>query len=102
MQMLGLPATYTTIVSSILSDCTTQLHFDNYTSAPIPIENSSDQGNLLSVILYNIYHSGLTCSPKHKFEEATGYIDDAALMAEGPDFTSMNARLNIRKSEIPF
>ena len=93
MHAMGLPATYTAIVSSILSDRTTQLRFDDYTSSPIAIENGSDQGNPLSVILYNIYHSGLTRTPNHKHEDAAGYIDDAALLAEGPDFASTNARL---------
>ena len=51
------------------------------------------QGNPLSVILYNIYHSSLTSIPKHKFETTAGYIDDAALLVEGPDFTSTNTRL---------
>lgn len=93
MKKIGLPAMYTTIVSSILSDRSTQLRFDDYTSSPIDIDNGSDQGNPLSVVLYNIYHSGLTQVPIHKYEDAAGYIDDAALYAEGPDFDTTNQRL---------
>jgi hypothetical protein len=90
---IGLPDIYTTIVTSILSDRSSQLHFDHYISAPIKIDNGSDQGNPLSVILYNIYYSGLTQVPKHKHEDAARSIDDAALFVEGPDFDTTNERL---------
>lgn len=90
MQMMGIPPTYTTIITSLLSNRTTHLRFDDHTSSAIPIDNGSDQGNPLSVVLYNIYHSGLTKTPKNKREDATGYVDDATLYAEGANFEETN------------
>ena len=90
MQMIGIPRTYRKIIASLLKDRTTHLHFDDYVSEGIPIDNGSDQGNPLSVVLYNIYHSGLTSIPSNSREDATGYIDDATLYAEGQSFEETN------------
>jgi ribonuclease HI len=93
MRMIGIPETYVTLVTNLLRNRTTQLKFDDYLSPSFSIDNGNGQGCPLSVILYNIYHAPLTSIPSNKNEDAAGFIDDAALYAEGKDFTETTATL---------
>jgi ribonuclease HI len=93
MRKIGIPSIYTTLVSNLLANRSTQLKFDDHVSLPINIDNGNGQGCPLSVILYNIYHAPLTSIPNGKNEDAAGFIDDAALYAEGKDFAETTATL---------
>ncbi|KAJ1299394.1 hypothetical protein OPQ81_011131 [Rhizoctonia solani] len=87
MRNLGVPMTYVNWMLAKLSGRTTCLAFDNYTSTPLPIENSIDQGCPLLVIFYLLYNAPLVKVPCQSSDElCVAYIDDITFITWGPTF----------------
>ncbi|OJA16373.1 hypothetical protein AZE42_13983, partial [Rhizopogon vesiculosus] len=83
----------------VLTDRKTQLHFDDFTSDWININNGIGQGDPLSMILYIIYSADLVdiAEPRRRrapLRELTlAFVDDTAFVAIGPDFDDTHATL---------
>jgi ribonuclease HI len=74
-------------VSCLLTDRRTKLHFDDYTSEFININNGIGQGDPLSMLLYILYNTDfLEITDDESKEDAIGYVDDIVLVAVGADF----------------
>ena len=87
--------------TGMLEGHVTMLKFDDYTSAPIPIDNGIGQGDPMSMALYQFYNADLLDIPNAKHESAIAYVDDALLIATADTFeaahqviTSMITRQN--------
>ena len=65
----------------MLTNRSTQLHFDNFLSDPIYIHNGMTQGCPLSIILYAYYNADLIDIVKGKCELSTGFVDDCTFVA---------------------
>ena len=59
MRMKGIPLEYTNWVLNRLQGQQMRIHFNDFTSDLLNIDNSCDQGNPTSVILYHFYNAGL-------------------------------------------
>lgn len=78
LKQSGLPSTLVKWIRSFLSDRTTTLSFDDYTSAPHPVPLGIPQGSPLSPILYLIFNSDLLELPAKRSDPSSGFIDDTA------------------------
>lgn len=74
----GLPCTLINWVRSFLSDRTTTLSFDDFTSSPQPVPLGIPQGSPLSPILYLLFNSDLLRLPGEPTDPTSGFIDDTA------------------------
>ena len=95
------PSKLINFAAGMLDGRVTTLKFDDYTSAPIPIDNGIGQGDPLSMALYQFYNADLLDIPNAKHETAIAYVDDALLIATADTFaeahhslTSMMTRQN--------
>jgi hypothetical protein len=71
-------------ITSFLSDRRTRITMDGFTSEEHTISTGIPQGSPLSPILYIFYNAGLIETCELDFDTtATGYIDDAAILACG-------------------
>jgi hypothetical protein len=64
----------------------TTLKFDDFTSAPIPIDNGIGQGDPLSMALYQFYNADILDIPNANNESAIAYVENALLMATANTF----------------
>ena len=64
MHMKGVPQEYTNWILNRLQGHQTRIQFEDYLSDPLDIDNSCDQGDPTSVILYHFYNAGLIEVPK--------------------------------------
>lgn len=67
----------------MLSKHKTQLRYDDYTSAPIEINNGTMQGCPFSMLIYTFYHADLIDIARGKNKLSTGFVDDCAFVAVG-------------------
>ena len=65
----------------MLSKCKTWLKFNDYTSEPIEINNSTTQGCPLSMLIYAYYNADLIDIARGNNELSTGFVDDCAFVA---------------------
>ncbi|KAJ1308146.1 hypothetical protein OPQ81_003864 [Rhizoctonia solani] len=87
MRHLGVPTAYVNWMLAKLSGRTTCLSFDDFTSAPLPINNGIDQGCPLSVIFYLLYNAPLVRIPHPSNNElCIAYIDDITFVTWGRTF----------------
>ncbi|EUC67724.1 reverse transcriptase from transposon X-element protein, putative [Rhizoctonia solani AG-3 Rhs1AP] len=87
MRALGVPTVYINWMLAKLSGRTTCLAFDDYTSAPLSIDNGIDQGCPLSVIFYLLYNAPLVkISRSESSELCIAYIDDVTFVVCGATF----------------
>ncbi|CUA67582.1 putative RNA-directed DNA polymerase from transposon BS [Rhizoctonia solani] len=87
MRELGVPTVYVNWMLAKLNGRTTSLAFDDYTSAPLPIDNGIDQGCPLSVVFYLLYNAPLVKIPHPASNElCIAYIDDVTFVAVGATF----------------
>ena len=95
MKTRGVPSQYIKMTKMMLTNRKTRLSFDDYLSAHIPINNSNNQGCLLSMIFYAFYNAGLLeLSPPGSIDEwQFGFVDDMALLAIGPTFEETHRKL---------
>ena len=75
------PSTYICLFDCMLSNCKTQIRVNDYTSAPIDINNGTMQGCPLSTIFYAYYNTDLKDIARGKNELSTGFVDDCAFIA---------------------
>jgi len=59
MRMRRVPTCYVNLAERMLSNRTTSLTFDDFTSAPIPLDNGTTQGCCLSMLFYGFYNAPL-------------------------------------------
>jgi ribonuclease HI len=79
--------------AGMLEERVTTLKFDDYTSAPIPIDNGIGQGDPMSMALYQFYNADLLDIPNAKHESAIAYVDDVLLIATAVNFEEAHQTL---------
>ncbi|KAE9382953.1 hypothetical protein BT96DRAFT_1009823 [Gymnopus androsaceus JB14] len=87
MRDMGLHKDTVRWVASFLTDSSTLLSFDDFTSDPVPVPTGIPQGSLLSVILYLIYSSSLLSIGEGtlgKKDQILGFIGNTAFVVVGP------------------
>lgn len=96
LQKRRTPTNLTTWITSFLSDRTTKLQFDDFTSDPLTASTGIPQGSPMSPILYLFYGADLLeiTDPAERDKFTGGYIDDTMLAA-----VSETAEENIVKLE---
>ena len=93
--MKGIPLEYTNWVLNRLQDRETRIHFDDFTSDLLNIDNGCDQGDPTSVILYHFYNAGLiNIANESQAEIAPAFIDDVTFLAGGRTFTVTHAKIH--------
>ena len=75
-----IPTQYVCMINSMLSNHKTQLQFDDFTSDPIDITNSTTQGCPLSMLLYAFYNADLINIATGKSELSTRFINNCAFI----------------------
>jgi len=92
-RMRHFPRELAQFIESSMSDCSTVLTFDDFTSQPIPIDSGIGQGDPPSMPYYTIFNSGLIEVAKGPNERAVAFVDDIVYLAIGNDFTETHATL---------
>jgi ribonuclease HI len=94
MRKKGIPQEYTNWMKRRLSNRKTTLIFDDHVSTTFTVENGLDQGDPFSGICYLLYNSKLTdISIKKAGERTLLFVDDAAIIVTGKDFTETHNKL---------
>ena len=89
-----IPTSMVRFVKSLLTNRKTIMKFDDYVSGRIDITNGIGQGDPLSMLLYILYNADLLEIPDNELkEDAIGYVDDIALVAQGDNFDESTHRL---------
>jgi hypothetical protein len=70
-----------------------KLHFDNYISEPIPIDNGIGQGDLISIIADLFYNADLLEITESRGKSMLAFIDDVLTAVEGNDFNETRSDL---------
>lgn len=87
----GVPKEYVDWIKMKMQGRKMTLNFNDYTSEPFEIENGCDQGDPLSVVMYNSYNAGLLEVVKPKEDKlAIGYIDNVNLLKVAKTFVATN------------
>ena len=81
-----LPERHVNYVRNLLENRVSRLKFDDFTSAPMQINNGIGQGDPLSMILYIMYNADLVDIAEGNDELSLGFVDDAIVAVEGDDF----------------
>jgi len=92
-RMRRFPTELAHFIESSMSNHSTVLKFDNYTSPPIPIDSSIGQGDPPSMPYYTIFNSGLievAIGPK---ERAIAFVDNVVFLAISSTFEETHAIL---------
>ena len=84
MRKRRVPNQIVKFIKQLLNGRSTQLKFDNYTSAPIPIDNGVEQGDPVSLPFFNFYNADLL--ELNDMLQVLGYVNDVMVMAIGKDF----------------
>jgi ribonuclease HI len=87
------PKKLVNFAAGMLEGRVTTLKFDDFTSAPIPIDNGIGQGDPLSMALYQFYNADLLDIPNTANEAAIAYVDDALLIATADTFSEAHHTL---------
>ena len=95
LRKAGIPASFISWLQSFLTDRTTTLQFDDFSSDPIAASHGIPQGSPISPILYLFYSADLLrLTPTSKTDDQAGYIDDTALVASAPTMTEVHQLLD--------
>jgi hypothetical protein len=89
MQRWKIPKVYTDFVANLLHGRSTCLHFDDYVSEPIMINNGIGQGNPLSMSAFLFYNADLLDITESRDESTLAFVDDSLAMVEGDNFEAM-------------
>jgi len=81
MKTRSIPSCYSKLIERMLTERKTCLKFDNFTSDPIDIINSTTQGCPLSMILYAFYNTPLIQVAIHRHETSLSFVDDFMFLA---------------------
>ena len=93
MRKMKVPEALVRTVRTALTGRRTVLWFDDFLSNAIPLDNGIGQGDPMSMIVYLFYNSDILEVPRTKNELAVAYVDDTALLVEGPSFDETHATL---------
>jgi hypothetical protein len=74
------PSCYICLITNMLTNQKTRLHFDDIVSDPIPIDNGTTQGCPLSMGLYAFYNAPLIEVAMSRTEIALGFVDDSTFL----------------------
>ncbi|KIJ22827.1 hypothetical protein M422DRAFT_276688 [Sphaerobolus stellatus SS14] len=94
MAKLRYPTEIIHFFRALLTDRSTRLRFDDYTSGILPIDNGIGQGEPGSMLLYLIYNHLLVSIPEGHDQNGGAYIDDAFFMATADSFNECDIILN--------
>lgn len=83
MKSRQVPEVYICLIDNMLSKRQTQLHFDDFISKPITINNGTTQGCPLLMLIYAYYNTNLIDIVRGKHKLSTGFVDDCMFMATG-------------------
>ena len=89
----GIPRKYMDFVRGMLSDRSTALKFDRYSSDPIKVDNRIGQGDPLSMVMYQFYNADLLDIPREKSKGAIAYVDNTLLVATVEHFEEAHNKL---------
>ena len=81
--MKWVPTSYVQLTERMLTNRTTTLTFDDFSSDPIPLSNGTTQGCCLSMLFYGFYNAPLFDLPPLPNETLSGFVDDAAYLGIG-------------------
>jgi hypothetical protein len=93
MKKSHVPTVIVSLVNRILTGRTAQLRFDDYLSEPFPLLKGIGQGDPISMIIYLFYNANLLRIASGPNKMAVAFVDDTALLAEGPTFHNTHATL---------
>jgi hypothetical protein len=91
MQKQRVPEVLVNFMKNLLTDHSTRLLFDDFTSELITINNSISQGNPISLASFLFYNSDLL--ETLTLLESLGFVDDVMVMATGKDFTKTTNKI---------
>lgn len=80
------PVKIVEFIWNMLRVCSTALKFDDYVSDNIKLNNGIEQGDLLSMVLYQFYNADLLDILNGTKEAAAAYVDDTILIATVTNF----------------
>ena len=86
MRTRRIPRRYANFIVGMLEGRTTTMRFDDYASEAIHINNGIEQGDPLSMVLYQYYNADLLDIPESPNESAIAYVDDALILATAKSF----------------
>jgi Reverse transcriptase (RNA-dependent DNA polymerase) len=93
MKMRHVPKCFTDLANRMLSGRSTRLCFDDYISDPIPLENSTMQGDPSSMLYYSFYNAPLLETAKDRDELSPGFVDDSMMLAIGNNLAECHEKL---------
>ena len=95
MKCWKIPSCYIKLIDKMLSGRKTRLHFDNFISKPINIQNGTTQGCPLSMILYTFYNAPLILVANEKNKTALGFVNDSMFLAIANNLTDTHKTLKM-------
>jgi hypothetical protein len=94
MRKRGIPHEYTEWMKRRLEKRQTTLTFDDHKMTAFVVENGLDQGDPHSGVSFLIYNADLLEIPDPKRgEQILAFVDDAAVIVTGEDFTETHEKL---------
>jgi Reverse transcriptase (RNA-dependent DNA polymerase) len=93
MRKRRVPTKLASFIYKMLQNRTMVLHFDDYTSKPIAVNNGIGQGDPFSMALYQFYNADIIDTPKSPDKAAKAFVDDALLIATAKTFTKAHGKL---------
>jgi len=93
MRMRHVPKCFTDLADRMLSGRSTRLQFDDYISDPIPLINSTTQGDPSSMLFYSFYNAPLLETAKGRNELSLGFVDDSMMLAVGNNLVECHEKL---------
>ena len=88
-----IPSCYIRLITKMLTNRKTRLHFDDVISDLIPIDNGTTQGCPLSMGLYSFYNAPLIEVPSNRKETSLGFVDDSTFLATGKTLGEAHATI---------
>jgi hypothetical protein len=91
--MHRVPKCFTNIVALSLTGRTTCLKFDDYVSEPIPLKNSTSEGDPSSMLYFGFYNAPLIETATSDDELSLGFVDDTMMLATGDNLAQCHTKL---------